>query len=134
MNKNIFVVLRIDLAILSFIMIINTFALFTIIGALFIQIPLGAYQMLSSLFYLFFPIPDPHIKLLRKWHFFGSLTYVMTIIPFVTNTWDESAYFLILLFVLPQIIAYFYFYVAIRDYQSRSKIFSGAQNVDAEEL
>lgn len=134
MNKNIFTVLRIDLVILSIVMIINTMALFTIILALFIQIPLGIYQMLSSLFYLLFPIPDPHIKLLRKWHFFGSLTYVMTIIPFVTNTWDESAYFFILLFALPQMIAYFYLYITIQDYQSRKRIFSQAQTVSVEDL
>ncbi len=134
MNKNIFTVLKIDFTILSIVMLINTFALFTLIGALFLQIPLGIYQMLSSLFYLLFPIPNPHIKLLRRWHFFGSLTYVMTIIPIVTHTWNENAYFFILLFALPQMIAYFYFYITIRDYQSRNRLFSQAQIVGVEEL
>lgn len=95
-------------------MFVNTLALFTIFFALILQIPIGIYQMLSSGIHLLSRNTDPKVRYWRMWHFFGSLTYVITFLPWMNvqmESWGALTFF-----VIPQGIAYAYFILTVKDF------------------
>lgn len=117
--------LKYDLTFQTLFFLINTLLIFggILINDLFIyvlllQIFIGFYQVaISGLVNLIKEGLDHRIMLLRKIHFWGGISYCIQLGLLVS--WFPGVLQFIILFIIPQIIAYAYYILTLKDYQSR---------------
>ena len=92
---------------------------------LLLQIFIGIYQVAVSGIVNLIQVPlDDRIKRIRKIHFWGGINYVVGLITL--SNWMSTGggdFVLLITFflIIPQLTAYGYFYLTVKDYSSRMK-------------
>ena len=118
-------ILRVDFSIQVILLILNTSFLFflptSFIFYLYFLIIIGFYQfIISAPINLLRNVVSVEIYQFRKFHFFGSIIYLILLWVLSFYNFVDNWLYFSLLIILPQIIAYAYFYLTVREYKAYS--------------
>ncbi len=135
-----FRLLRIDFSIQAIFFLLNTAMLFTIpfepiflAYLLLAQVAIGLYQFfVSGLVHFFKDTFDPRVKTLRKYHLVFSASYILLLAGLLSFfSVNDRLLELFLLIVIPQLVAYAYFYLTWADYRGRRNYLEGRATIFA---